>query len=416
MKNLIIILFVIIFNYSYSFSQESFPVNGVANNFKPIHAFTNAHIVISSNKEIKKGTLLIKDNIILNVDSNITIPEGAIIHDLNGDYIYPSFIDLYSNYGLKETKKKDSDYMPQYKSNKKGPYYWNQAIHPEVIASYNFNHDKKSISEYLEIGFGSLVTHLQDGIFRGTGCLTLLSNSKENEDILLDDAATFYSFNKGSSQQRYPTSLMGSIALIKQTLLDAEWHENTKSNSNISLSKFNAQKNLPKIFELKTPLDYSRLFKISDDFEIDFIVKGNGNEFLKIREVKEAGFPIIVPVNFPKAYDVTNPEEAMGISLSNLKKWETSPFNLRILQDHNITYTITSSDLKNKSNFIGNLRIAIEKGLTQGNALDALTITPARLIGVSDQLGSLEKNKIANFIICSSNIFTDGIIYFLSSF
>ena len=92
MKNLFRILFVIIFNYSYSFSQESFPVNGVANNFKPIHAFTNAHIVMSSNKEIKKGTLLIKDNIILNVDSNITIPEGAIIHDLNGDYIYPSFI------------------------------------------------------------------------------------------------------------------------------------------------------------------------------------------------------------------------------------------------------------------------------------------------------------------------------------
>ena len=411
MRNLIKILFIITFNYHYSFAQEAFPVNGVADNFKPVHAFINAHIIISSNKEIKNGTLLIKDNIILNVDSNLTIPDGAIIHDLNGDYIYPSFIDLYSEYGLKKPKKKDSNYRPQYESKKKGAYHWNQAIHPEINASYNFNHDQKSISKYLEIGFGSLVVHSQDGVFRGTGCLTLLSNSKENEDILLDDAATFYSFNKGSSQQRYPTSLMGSIALIKQTLLDAEWHKNTKGNSNISLSAFNSKKALPKIFELKTPLDYSRLFKISDEFEIDFIAKGNGNEFLKINEIKETGFPIIVPINFPKAYDVSNPEEAMEISLSNLKRWETSPFNLRILQEHNITYTITSSDLKKKSDFIGNLRIAIGKGLTQISALDALTVTPARLMGVSEQLGTLEKNKIANFLICSSNIFIDGIIY-----
>ena len=68
--------------------------------------------------------------------------------------------------------------------------------------------------------------------------------------------------------------------------------------------------------------------------------------------------------------------------------------------------------MKIKSDFIGNLRIAIEKGLTQANALDALTITPARLIGVQRSAWFFRKrDKIANFIICSSNIFTDGIIY-----
>ena len=199
MRNIIKILFIITFNYNYSFAQETFPVNGVADNFKPVHAFINAHIIVSSSKKIKNGTLLIKDNIILNVDSNLTIPEGAIIHDLNGDYIYPSFIDLYSEYGLKKPKKKDSDYRPQYESKKKGAYHWNQAIHPEVHASHQFYHNKDDIKKYLEMGFGSVLSHLNDGIFRGTGCFTVLSNNRENEDLLIDQAATFYSFNKGSS-------------------------------------------------------------------------------------------------------------------------------------------------------------------------------------------------------------------------
>ena len=101
----------------------------------------------------------------------------------------------------------------------------------------------------------------------------------------------------------------------------------------------------------------------------------------------------------------------MDISLSKLKRWETAPFNLRILEENKLTYTITSSGIKNKSDFIKNLRIAVKKGLSQKDALNALTATPAKLIGMSEKLGSLEKNKIANFIICSSNIFNDGIIY-----
>ena len=78
--------------------QETFPVNGVAQNFEPIHAFINAHIILSPTVEINKGILLIKGDKIIGVDSNMNIPNGAIIHDLAGDFIYPSFIDLYTDY------------------------------------------------------------------------------------------------------------------------------------------------------------------------------------------------------------------------------------------------------------------------------------------------------------------------------
>ena len=409
-RSLKIIFFIFLLN-TFSHAQETFPINGVQESFKPVYAFINANIIISSEKEIKNGTLLIQDNLIIGVDSNLSIPENAITYDLKGDYIYPSFIDLYSSYGLKKPSKKSSGFGPQYESEKNGPYSWNEAIHPEIHASHEFSHDNKNRKKYHEMGFGSVATHIQDGIFRGSGCLAILSKNNENQDLVLDKAATFYSFKKGISNQRYPTSLMGSIALIKQTLLDAEWYDNTQNQTNISLKEYNLNKELPKIFEVKSHLDYARLFKISDEFEIDFIVKGTGKEFLRIDEIKATEFPIITPINFPEDYDVSVPEEAMNINLQDLKNWETAPFNLKILKENGITFAITATDSKDKKSFFKNLRLAIKSGLSEKEALNALTTIPAKLIGAENILGTLEKGKIANFLICSSNIFLNGTIH-----
>ena len=143
MKKIFKAFFILTFLTECIYAQQSFPKNGVDENFKPIYAFTNANIIISPNKELKKSTLLIQNNIIIDVDSNLAIPQNAIVYDLEGDYIYPSFIDLYSNYGLEKPTRKSSGYTPQYESNKKGPYNWNQAIHPEVHASNQFFHNEK---------------------------------------------------------------------------------------------------------------------------------------------------------------------------------------------------------------------------------------------------------------------------------
>ena len=119
-RNYFILLFMT-FHFVALLAQEGFQVNGVQNNFKPTFAFTNAYIVVSPEKVIEKGTLIIKGDRIISVDTTTLIPKDAIIIDLNGDYIYPSFIDLYSNYGLPKIEKKNNNYYsPQYESNKKG--------------------------------------------------------------------------------------------------------------------------------------------------------------------------------------------------------------------------------------------------------------------------------------------------------
>ena len=415
MQKLFQTIFIITLILKFTYAQESFPINGVKQNFEPIYAFTNAHIVISPEKEIKKGTLLIQNKKIIGVDSILLIPDGAIISNLNGGYIYPSFIDLYSEYGMPKVKKKSHSHRssPQYQSNKLGAFHWNQAIHPEVNASELFNINKPEIKNYLTSGFGSVLTHQKDGIFRGSGAFVLLSEEKENEVIIKDNAATFYSFKKGSSTQRYPTSLMGSIALIRQTLLDAQWYSqlNTINEVNLSLNAFNKTKYLPQIFDLNHVLDYTRIFKISDEFEIDYIIKGTGNEYEKINAIKETDFPVIIPINFPEAFDVSNPEKTEWLTLYELKNWETAPYNPLILANHGVTFAITYSGVKDSKDFLQNLRKAVKKGLKKQDALAALTTVPSKLINVSDLIGTLEKGKLANLLITSGDIFEDGVIY-----
>ena len=86
MRLLFTILFTILSFYTL-LGQETFPINGVAQSFEPIHVFTNAHIILNPYSEIVNGTLIIQGDKIIAVDTSLNIPSEAIIHDLKGDYI-----------------------------------------------------------------------------------------------------------------------------------------------------------------------------------------------------------------------------------------------------------------------------------------------------------------------------------------
>lgn len=72
-------------------SQEYFPKNdGVKSDTHNPIAFTNAHIVVSPDKTVQSGTLIIEKGIIKSVGNNVPVPKNAVTFDLKGKYIYPS--------------------------------------------------------------------------------------------------------------------------------------------------------------------------------------------------------------------------------------------------------------------------------------------------------------------------------------
>ena len=408
----IVLLFLALTLSNVALAQETFPKNSVKNTFEPLHAFTNAHIVWAPGQTLPNATLLVQGDRILSVDSTTSIPVHAIIHDLNGDYIYPSFIELHSEYGIPKKERGSWKPQPQYHSNKSGAVAWNEAIHPEIEARNLFKHDEKSATNFRKAGFGVVLTHQQDGIARGSGILTTLASDSEHATILNGNASAHYSFSKGSSRQKYPSSLMGSIALLNQTYLDAEWYKQSPEGEyNLSLEAWNELQDLPQFFEVNNKIDILRAWKIADEFEVDYIFYGAGDEYQRANQIAETGFALILPLDFPNAYDVSNPYAAKMVSLQKMKDWEMAPANAGILAKKNIFFAFTSRNLKKKTDVLTNITKAINHGLSQEDALAALTTNPAEMIEASANLGTLERGKIANFLICSGNIFDGGEIY-----
>ncbi|MEP7168025.1 MAG: amidohydrolase family protein [Bacteroidota bacterium] len=416
MKNLrTFLLMVFLFAFSLAHAQKTFPVNGVNDERHLTYAFRNAKIFVDYKTMLDTATLLIRDGKILDAGKNLKIPEEAVVYDLKGKIIYPSFIDIFSDYGINVDKKiVDNKRAPQFISNTKGAYGWNQAIHPEIDAVKYFNADEKKAEELRNIGFGAVLAQNKDGIARGSAVFVSTGNGKENDLVIKDKAAACYSFDKGSSSQDYPGSLMGSIALLRQTYLDAQWYkEGGKTlEYNISLDAWNNLQTLPQLFEVKDKLSVLRADKIGDEFQSKFIIKGIGDEYQRINEIKATNNPLVIPVNFPGPYDMSDPFDALNISLREMKHWEMAPSNAAVLAKANIPFAFTAADLKEKKDFLKNIIKAIDYGLTEEQALKACTKTPAELMGVDNMIGSLNKGMIADFIITSKNIFEkESVIY-----
>ncbi len=411
MKKLLLIL-SILFCFNLTQAQETFIVNGTHHKIHNYYAFTNATIFIDYQTKIENATLLIKDGKIEAVGNKVEVPGNTVIHNLEGKYLYPSLIDIYSDYGMPVGVKKGSAGHGAHAAKgtaKKGAYNWNKAIRPEVDASQLFLVNEKKAAQLRKLGFGVVLTHQQDGIMRGTSALVTLGDDQANAVLLAANVTNQLAFNKGTSTDNYPGSLMGMIALIKQTYYDVDWLFNNKEvdEFNISLNTIIENWKLPQIFEANDKLSILRADKIGDEFEMQYIFKGSGNEYQRIKEIKATEGKLIIPLNFPKAYDVEDPYDALKVNYSSLKHWESAPYNLGIVAQNEIDFAITASDLKDKKMFLKNLRKAVKSGLSESAALKALTYNPAQFIGKYDKIGSLEKGKMANFIITSDNIFNE---------
>jgi len=414
MKRIFIFLFLS-FGFSICHSQETFPVNGAPDNRHNYYAFTNAKLYVDYQTVIEKATLLIKDGVVVDAGDKVDIPKGAVVYDLKGKNIYPSLIDIYSTYGMPEVKKPERNWGkgPQMESNIKGAYGWNQAIKPETEADKLFSADNKSAEELRKLGFGAVLTFKRDGIARGSAVFVSLANENENKTILKDKVAAMYSFDKGTSTQDYPSSQMGSIALLRQTYYDAQWYKSAIRNPqsameyNISLDAWNKIQSLPQIFEVSDKLSSLRADKIGDEFKMQYIIKGDGDEYQRMDNIKATNAQFILPLNFPTTFDVEDPYDAALISLAELKNWEMAPMNLSAFEKKYIPFAITADGLKDKKEFWKNLRKAIEYGLSETQALKSLTFTPAEMLGMSDKIGSLKKGMLATFIITSGNLFDE---------
>jgi imidazolonepropionase-like amidohydrolase len=409
-------LFLLLVCHSlFSVAQTTFPVNGVADPREHCYAFTHATIVKDGATTLSDATLVIRDGLIVGAGTGLAVPKDAVVIDCSGKYIYPSFIDLYSDYGMpvpeRGTGRPAFDFRApaQMETNTKGAYNWNQAIHPETDASRLFATDESRAKPLRDIGFGTVLSHVRDGIARGTGVVVTLTDENDNFAIVKQKASAHYSLSKGTSTQSYPSSLMGSIALLRQTYLDGQWYKTAprSEGTNLSLQAFDDEQSLPQIFEGDDKWQDLHGDRIGKEFGVQYIIKAGGNEYQRIADIAATKATYIVPVNYPQAMDVEDPDAARFVSLADMKHWELAPTNPGAFEKAGINFCLTASDLRDPKTFLTNIRKAFDYGLTAAKALEALTKTPASLIGVYDKVGSLDAGKLANFLITTGPVFSE---------
>ena len=391
--------------------KEYFPTNsGVKIVNEPYKAFVNATIVVNSEKTIENGTLIFRDGKIIDVGSGIKIPKNSIVIDKKDKFVYPSFIETTSSMSVKEAKRLAySTRSAMYGPTREG-FYWNDHILSDYRAYLDYKYDTNKAKELRASGFGVVNTHRSNGIHSGTGILLALSDSSnENQRVLSNNSTEFYSFTRNAlSNQSYPTSIMGSMALIRQFFHDLEWYSKGQAkNKDYAIEAAIKNISMPKIWNSGSNLNFLRALKISKELDVPFAVVGSGLEYMDLNAIRQYKNKLIIPVNFPAAYDVSDPDLTKKISLGSLREWNQAPSNLYMLEKNDIQFSVTSSGLKKKSELLPNLRKAIRRGLSTKLALDALTINPASILKVKGVTGELTKGSYANFLVTSKPIFDD---------
>ena len=401
--------FTFVISFSTLVAQDYFPTNkGVKTTSSKQILITGAIVHINPLMQLEKGMILIKNGRIIDVGTSIEIPRNALVYHFEGKHIYPSFIELHSSFGLAALKGSSSGRRSiQYQAKRKG-YYWNDHILADYNSHDDFKYDPKKAKELRASGFGVVNSHRKEGIHRGTSVLVSLNDVQNNGYRMLKDrAAQHLSFKKSNtSGQYYPGSIMGAMALIRQVYHDAKWYANGNAkNKDMALEAVVNNSSLPSIFETSNKLDVARAAKIGYEFGKKYIIKAYGNEYEQINTLKKLNPHLLVPVNFPNAYDVDDPFLVQKLSLNQMRYWNQAPANPKEIANAGIKFAFTSSDLKNIKDFLPNIRKAVQYGLSPERALAALTTIPAQLINQKGEIGELRKGALANLIITNGPVF-----------
>ncbi|MEM7012438.1 MAG: amidohydrolase family protein, partial [Verrucomicrobiota bacterium] len=381
------------------------PVEGLRENTPGVYLLKGATVNTRPGETIANGSVLIRDGAIAAVGgADLAAPADARIVDLSGKTIYAGFIDAAVTIG-----------EPHDVSNENT--HWNELVRPERKVAAFGKPSSDEMEELRGLGFATVHVLPDNGIFRGQSAVL---NLGEEASVVAEDVLQFIAFERASG--KYPNSIMGSVALVRQTLLDAAWYrdlaayvsenpteERSEANAALAALETVVGGDQQLLAFAQNEMDYGRFSNVAAEFGLmSPAFLGNGYEYRQTDLLKESGAKVIAPLNYPEPPAVEDPDAALEISLEKLEHWEQAPTNAAALADAEVPFCLTTWDLEDsKDKFWSHVRLAVEHGLDSDAALAALTTEPAQLTGLDDRLGSIEVGKLANLVIADGDLFAD---------
>src|SRR5207302_9962810 len=139
-----------------------------------------------------------------------------------------------------------------------------------------------------------------------------------------------------------------------------------------------------------------RAARLSAELGFDFLLVSSAQEWRRPDLAKAAGVAFIVPLNLPELPKLPSESDWDQVSLDQLRAWDWASENPALLRQQGLEIALTTYGLSDPKRFRENLRLALDRGLSENDALAALTVVPARLCGVEKMLGTIEAGKLAD--------------------
>jgi hypothetical protein len=379
-----------------------------------VYAITGGTVHPVSGPEIANGVVIIRDGLIEAVGSTVPIPADATTIDVKGGHVYPGLIDAQTSLGFPSA-------TPPPRRGRGGAARPPQAQPPplpETSPAYMAAREVKLTDDDAEAkratGVTTILTAPAFGIFNGQSVMLNLSGGETASLVVRDPASLQISFSPRPAWT-FPDSLMGVIAYVKQTFLDAQQYSAAhgiydrnpsgyrRPEDNPSLQALGPvlRRDVPVVFIADSELMMRRAEAIGREFNVRYILSGARQGYRMAEELKS--IPVFVSVKWPVA--PTSKDDREEQPLRMIRDRQLAPTTPSVLAKSGVAFALVSGAGKT-SDFLPGIRKAIDDGLSAEDALRAVTLSPARILGVDRQLGSLEKGKIANVVVTDKPIFT----------
>lgn len=438
MRNFVLLLVVVL--PVLVFAQDDKPLAPVTRTY----AITNVNIIQAPGRKVDMGTVLIKDGIIKSVGKNISIPADAIVIKADSMYVYAGFIDGLSRAGVVKPKEENNRDRPKDPGN---PTPERAGITPQNDVRNSLDINEKSIEEMRSIGFTIAHVVPYGGMMPGAGSIVLLGGQSVDH-MVLTQKVSFYS-ELIPAQRVYPATVIGVMAkfreLYRQASLSKNYETLYASNRNglerpatdRVLEAFYPviDKRSPVLFRSEKVLDIQRVLTLQNDLGFTLMLADVKEGWDVIPKIKAANAKTFLSLDLPeekkeekkddKAKKEEKPKTITDLEKEALEKRKadfTAKYTAQpsTFQKAGVTFGFSTLSAKSKD-IPSNLRRMIAAGLTEDQALAALTTNPAQLLGLSDRLGTIDNGKMANLVISDKPyfqekakvryVFVDGVLY-----
>ena len=376
-----------------------------------VHAIVNARIVPAPGRVIERGTIVMRDGVITAVGASVTVPKDARVWEGDSLTVYSGLIDA-CVFAPEASAARTAAEVPR------GAAHALATVHPETRVAESLVMPD-SLANLRAAGFAIAHFVPRRGIVRGTSAIVGLSDAGATRSVVKADAAQVMSVEIDPTG--YPGSLQGSIAVLRQTFADAGWYRDVWSSYRKAPGKPRPELNVslealapaitrtqPVWFLSADMLQTLRIAAIAREANIDACIVGIGDEYKRAAAIAATGVPLVLPVRFPDAPDVGNPDDASEVTTEELRFWNASPGNAATLARAGARFALTAHGLKDPKTFRANVARAIARGLDRDVALAAVTTVPAQLLGLSDRTGTLAAGKAANLTVTRGGLFDEN--------